>query len=319
MALQTSGAISLANIAGEFGGTAPHSMSEYYRGGAYTTSNATNVPTSGAISFSNFYGAVKQFQFTSPLSTTNYDSSTTWTKPSSGEVAVVYLWGGGGGGGGGNWDWGGKGGGGAACVIDVFYLSALPSTVSITIGGGGGYGNGTSGVWDAGYGGNGGKSYFGSYMTAGGGGRGAKNYESTHGSGGGGPNTGYNGAGTVTCSPNTTTAMSDDLLRSLLDGSLSVLQSNGGAPGAYAVYGGGGGASGASTWGGGGGGYGGGTGSGGYGASGGGSSTYGGRGGNGGYFGAAQNGTRPGGGGGGNHYTYGGGSGAPGRCQIKIF
>ena len=40
------------------------SLSDYYRGGAYVTTNNTNVPTSGAISLSNFYGAVKQFSFT---------------------------------------------------------------------------------------------------------------------------------------------------------------------------------------------------------------------------------------------------------------
>lgn len=50
MGLQTSGAISLANIAAEFGGTTPHSLSEYY--GA-----ASGIPSSGAISFSQFYGA----------------------------------------------------------------------------------------------------------------------------------------------------------------------------------------------------------------------------------------------------------------------
>lgn len=33
MTLQTSGIISLANIAGEFGGSAPHAITEYYKGG----------------------------------------------------------------------------------------------------------------------------------------------------------------------------------------------------------------------------------------------------------------------------------------------
>ena len=46
MALQSSGAISLNDIAGEFGGATPHAMSEYYRNGAYVTSNNTSVPTS---------------------------------------------------------------------------------------------------------------------------------------------------------------------------------------------------------------------------------------------------------------------------------
>lgn len=64
MALQSSGAISLANIQTEFGGSNPISLSEYYRGGSYVTDNNTGVPTSGAIQLDDFYGAVKQFQFT---------------------------------------------------------------------------------------------------------------------------------------------------------------------------------------------------------------------------------------------------------------
>ena len=49
MVLQSSGAISLYNIQTEFGGSTPISMSEYY--GA-----ASGIPSSGSISFSNFYG-----------------------------------------------------------------------------------------------------------------------------------------------------------------------------------------------------------------------------------------------------------------------
>ena len=58
MTLPSSGAISLSNIAGEFGGSTPHAMSEYYRGGSNVPNhgNTTNIPTSGQISFSNFYG-----------------------------------------------------------------------------------------------------------------------------------------------------------------------------------------------------------------------------------------------------------------------
>jgi hypothetical protein len=50
MALPTSGPLSLNDIAGEFGGSVPHSLSEYY--GA-----ATGIPTSGTISIGDFYGA----------------------------------------------------------------------------------------------------------------------------------------------------------------------------------------------------------------------------------------------------------------------
>jgi hypothetical protein len=47
--------ISLGQIQGEFGGANPIYLSEYYRGGAYTTNNNTTVPTSGTIALSNFY------------------------------------------------------------------------------------------------------------------------------------------------------------------------------------------------------------------------------------------------------------------------
>ncbi len=50
MALQSSGAISLANIQTEFGGSNPISISEYY-------GVASGIPSSGQISISQFYGA----------------------------------------------------------------------------------------------------------------------------------------------------------------------------------------------------------------------------------------------------------------------
>jgi hypothetical protein len=49
--------ISLGQIQGEFGGDAPILLGEYYRGGAYTTNNNTNVPTGGTIALSQFYSA----------------------------------------------------------------------------------------------------------------------------------------------------------------------------------------------------------------------------------------------------------------------
>ncbi len=71
MALPSSGTITLAQIQTEFGGSSPTSLSEYYRGGAYVTSNNTNVPTSGTISLSNFYGAARLFSFTISSNQTN--------------------------------------------------------------------------------------------------------------------------------------------------------------------------------------------------------------------------------------------------------
>ena len=64
MALQTTGAISLSNIATEFGGTAPHSLSEYY--GA-----AAGVPASGAVSIGGFRGKSSQFEFAITANVTN--------------------------------------------------------------------------------------------------------------------------------------------------------------------------------------------------------------------------------------------------------
>ena len=63
MAINTTGPISISRIVTEFGGTAPHSLSEYYRNGPFVTSNNTGIPTAGTISLSNFYGAVKLFIF----------------------------------------------------------------------------------------------------------------------------------------------------------------------------------------------------------------------------------------------------------------
>lgn len=70
MTLQSSGPISIANIVTEFGGVAPHSLNEYYRGGTYVPNISVNnnVPTSGTISLSNFYGA----SVTTPTTTVSF-------------------------------------------------------------------------------------------------------------------------------------------------------------------------------------------------------------------------------------------------------
>ena len=74
MALQSSGTISLANVQSEFGGSNPISISEYYRGGAEVPNVSINnsIPTSGAISLSNFYGGTNLIPF---VSGTNYVSN----------------------------------------------------------------------------------------------------------------------------------------------------------------------------------------------------------------------------------------------------
>jgi len=66
MAIVSSGAVSLSDLATEFGGSQPHSMSEYYSGGSNVPSGTQNassvtIPTSGQISLaSSFYGSVAE-------------------------------------------------------------------------------------------------------------------------------------------------------------------------------------------------------------------------------------------------------------------
>jgi len=52
-------AISINSIVTEFGGSAPHATSEYYRNGGLVPNNPINaaIPTSGTIRLSNFYGS----------------------------------------------------------------------------------------------------------------------------------------------------------------------------------------------------------------------------------------------------------------------
>jgi hypothetical protein len=84
MPLPLSGPLTLAQIQAEFGGTNPIGLNEYYRGGIFVSSGIpqnANVPTSGTISLSNFYGAQKAFTFTLTIAsnTTNYNLSTSMT------------------------------------------------------------------------------------------------------------------------------------------------------------------------------------------------------------------------------------------------
>jgi len=60
MAVRSSAPVSLVtDIVGEFGGSTPHSLTEYYRGGSLVPNTTANnsVPTSGAISLTDFFGA----------------------------------------------------------------------------------------------------------------------------------------------------------------------------------------------------------------------------------------------------------------------
>ena len=158
MALQSSGAISHSDIQGEFGGSNPISLSEYY-------SAATGVPASGnALSLSDFYGKANTVTFTYELI--------------------------GGGGGGGNGLDGGSGGTNAGSGSDSS-ISGSGFTTKTSSGGAGG----RSGIFPPGSNESdrdGHSSYYGSggargaHTDAGGAGHGSDAPSSSYGAGGGG-------------------------------------------------------------------------------------------------------------------------------------
>jgi hypothetical protein len=75
MTLPLSGPLTFAQIQGEFGGTEPVALSEYYRGGALVpnSSSTATIPTSGAISVSNFYGVTDRVFIPLSISSSTYN------------------------------------------------------------------------------------------------------------------------------------------------------------------------------------------------------------------------------------------------------
>jgi len=73
--------LTLNQIAGEFGGTVPHSLSEYYAGAGQVPSGISGdsgaIPTSGQISIGQFYGSANRVTINLTISsaTTNYQIS----------------------------------------------------------------------------------------------------------------------------------------------------------------------------------------------------------------------------------------------------
>jgi hypothetical protein len=94
MALQSSGTISLTQVATEFGGTAPHQMSEYFGVDA-------GVPASGsAIGLGNFYSKANKFVATitsnaQELNLYTWLTSIGWDQNRKVELTInsgVYIW-----------------------------------------------------------------------------------------------------------------------------------------------------------------------------------------------------------------------------------
>ena len=255
-------------------------------------------------------------------------TSDTWTKPASGTMAYIQVWGAGGSGGRCAAGRGGGGGGGGGYYETFIPLASLGATETVTVGTGGAaqttQANGAVG----------GNSSFGSWVTAygGGGGYGATTVE--NGGGGGGGTTavgsvgqtgagGAGGADLVSLAGGVGAVAATSAATSTLYGGGGGGHANGPYVGAKGFWGGGGGgggsagtgtAGGASVHGGGGGGAGGDSAGGA-----GGASTFGGNGGAGNFNASnATAGSVPGGGGGGSE-TGNSGAGGNGKVQVTVF
>lgn len=157
MTLPGSGEIKISEIAAEFGGTAPHSLSEYYRDGnnvpgqKEVAATGSNVSPFSGTNAPKFQGGNLPNQFRvfegpenskSPGSITDsladQGSSSTYTVPYDGTLFVLAV----GGGAAGSW-WGGgigyAGSGGAALLVSKTVSSGEEYTVTP---GGGGSGHG---------------------------------------------------------------------------------------------------------------------------------------------------------------------------------
>lgn len=171
--------MSLNDIQTGHGGSNPAGMSEYYKNGAYVTSAPKayngNIPTSGTIKFSDFYGTIGGF--------TDYATGgTAWDSggyryrifTSSGSLQVIFpiasadifIVAGGGGGGSCNQNGCTSGGGGAGGVI-ITTASLGIGTYSAVVGAGGAGDSDGTGPYNH-YGGN--SSFNGITATGGGGG-----------------------------------------------------------------------------------------------------------------------------------------------------
>jgi hypothetical protein len=158
MTLPSSGPLSLSDIQGEFGGSNPISLSEYYAGGAYvppgTSGTYGAVPSSGAIGIRNFYGTTK---FT-PVTNTYTTGSGNETVPTGATSLTLTVVGAGGSGGSSYVDFGsdiynsGGGGGGAGYsnITRAVASGDWSTTIAYSVGTSGGVSSTTTGSLAAG-------------------------------------------------------------------------------------------------------------------------------------------------------------------------
>ena len=148
MTIKSSGSLNTTEIVAEWGGSQPNSLSEYYSAGSLVYSGATDgsgnaIPSSGAISFSDFYD-------TTAFSTTSASSTTGTVAVPSGANAIYVITAIGGGGGGyrgadydkAGGESGGPGGGGGVLMSGHYLTVTAGENLSISTGSGGAAGTG---------------------------------------------------------------------------------------------------------------------------------------------------------------------------------
>lgn len=184
MTLPSSGPLSLSDIQGEFGGSNPISLSEYYAGGAYvppgTSGTYGAVPSSGAIGIRNFYGTTK---FT-PVTNTYTTGSGNETVPTGATSLTLTVVGAGGSGGASYTDspsdiynsGGGGGGAGYSIITRAVASGDWSTTIAYSVGTSGGVSSTTTGSLSAGA----------VSLTGGGGGNGTSADSGSGGAGGSG-------------------------------------------------------------------------------------------------------------------------------------
>lgn len=91
MTLQASGPISASDIRSEFEGSGVMNMGDYYRGGSNVPSAVdSQVPTSGAINFSDFYGVSNELEPTYGIGENVYEDSESRTYSGNGNFVTHF-------------------------------------------------------------------------------------------------------------------------------------------------------------------------------------------------------------------------------------
>ena len=117
MALPSSGAISFLQIATHFGGSAPHSLSEYY---PLVGLGVSGLPSSGTFNFSQFHGKSNQVTVSSWVTSGYNQSSSSSTWVNRGNMGNIGQF---------KWETGRNLSGGTMIVYGVYYDSRTTHTM----------------------------------------------------------------------------------------------------------------------------------------------------------------------------------------------